>query len=352
MSLTPSDTPPSAWSDRRGVVNVYHLHPLVAGALNGWAAEFARIAAMGFGHVCLAPPFAPGGSGEIFVHATLDRLHPALGFEGPAEQGIEQAAAMAQRAGLTLMLDIAPGRVAAESPLRQEHPAWFAAPGGGAVADPRRRPQPVGVAVPRFELAGCADTVADWWIDRLARLVRAGVGGFRCLTLDVVPAPFWRQVRAALPEALFVAWTPGVRDVRGFAGVGFDYTVSSAGWWDGRASWFFDEQAVLRDVAPALASPEPSFLERLASRLPPDADVAEGCRLALGIAAATGAGLFVPMGFEYAAARGFDTVRAGPDDMAAVRREMAADLSSDVAAAIRLGATLPPAAELRPVTSP
>ena len=96
-------------------------------------------------------------------------------------------------------------------------------------------------------------------------------------------------------------------------------------------------------MAPALASPEPSFLDRLAQRLPPDADIADSYRLALGIAAATGAGLFLPMGFEYAASRRFDAARASPADMEAVRRDRPADLSADVAAAIRLTAALPPA---------
>src|ERR1700677_2800439 len=81
----------SAHGDRLPI-NIYHLHPLVAGPLDSWQAKFTRIAAMGFSHVCLAPPFEPGGSGDIFVHATFDRLHPSLGFSGTAEQGLMAAA--------------------------------------------------------------------------------------------------------------------------------------------------------------------------------------------------------------------------------------------------------------------
>jgi starch synthase (maltosyl-transferring) len=206
--------------------------------------------------------------------------------------------------------------------------------------------------VPRFGQPALVDAVADWWIELLTRLTRVGVAGFRCLTLNLVPPTFWRRLTAAFPEALFLAWTPGVAGPRDFAGAGFDLTCSSAGWWDGRASWFLDEQAALRDVAPALASPEPSFLDRLAQRLPPDANIADSYRLALGIAAATGAGLFLPMGFEYVTSRRFDAARASPADMEAVRRDMPADLSADIAAAIRLAAKLPPAGTLRPLSSP
>jgi starch synthase (maltosyl-transferring) len=74
--------------------------------------------------------------------------------------------------------------------------------------------------------------------------------------------------------------------------------------------------------------------------------------LALRIAASTGAGLFLPMGFEFATARRFDPVRASPADMEAAERERPADLSEDIAAAIRQAAELPPVGRLRPITSP
>jgi starch synthase (maltosyl-transferring) len=349
---------PSQSRALRGSVNVYNLHPLAAGPLAGWEDAFARIAAMGFSHVCLAPPFEPGKGGDIFIHATFDRLHPALGFEGSAEQGIALAANFATRTGLRLMLDIAPGQIAVDSPLRQRQPDWFALASEEAGADPRRSPQRVDVAQPRFERTALADAVSGWWAGRLSVFARAGVSGFRCLTLDRVPASFWRRLlgslRAEDPDALFLAWTPGVDRgiVRSLVGVGFDLTCSSAAWWDGRASWYFDEYALLREVAPALASPEPSFLERLARRLPPGADRLAAYRLALGIAVSTGAGLFVPMGFEYAAERRFDAARASPEDMEAVRRDRLLDLADDITAAIRLSRSLPEARVLRPLTGP
>ncbi|HBK09022.1 MAG TPA: DUF3416 domain-containing protein [Acetobacteraceae bacterium] len=354
MNLIRSGTLSSASSagETRTPTNIYHLHPLVAGPLDTWPATFARIAAMGFGHVCLAPPFEPGGSGDIFIHATFDRLHPALGFSGSVDQGLALTAELASRFGLRLMLDIAPGQIAIDSPLRQRQRDWFAPVGLGQLADPRRPPHRIDVAVPRFGQTEIADAVSDWWIELLARFTRSGLAGFRCLTLDLVPGSFWRRVTATFPDSLFLAWTPGVPNPRQFAGVGFDLTCSSAGRWDGRSSWFLDEQAALRAVAPAVASPEPSFLDRLAQHLAPDADVAASYRLALRIAASTGAGLFIPMGFEYATARRFDAALAGPADMEAARRDMPADLSEDVAAAIRLTAELPPIEGLRAITSP
>jgi len=337
---------------------IYHLHPLVAGPLNTWQNTFERIAAMGFSHVCLAPPFAPGRNGDLFTHATFDRLHPDLQFEGSAAVGLALAVGQASRHGLRLILDIAPAQIALDAPIRQRQPEWFAVTGRDALPDPRRPPSRLDVAVPLFEQTSLTDALSDWWIEQLTRLLRTGLVGFRCLTLGEVPASFWRRVIAACrtmePEALFLAWTPGLANeaILRLKGVGFDLTCCSAAWWDGRAAWFLDEHDALRQVAPSLASPEPSFHDRLAARLPPDAEVATAYYLALGIAAATASGLFVPMGFEYATARGFDRVRAGPADRAAARNEAPVDLSAAIVAANLLADRLPPPNLVRPVTGP
>jgi starch synthase (maltosyl-transferring) len=333
-------------------VNIYYLHPLVAGPLDRWREAFARIAAMGFSHVCVAPPFEPGASGDIFVHASFERLHPALAFNGSADQGLAVAAELASQAGLRLMLDITPGQVAVDSKLRQRQPEWFEPAGGQRTADPRQRPHRLDTATPRFDQTAIADAISNWWIDLLGRLTQAGVAGFRCLTLDLVPIPFWRRLIAACPTSLFLAWTPGFPTPRALDGAGFDLTCLASGWWDGRAPWFLEDQLALQEIAPAIAAPEPSFMERLTQRLSPDADVAASYRLALRVATATGAGLFLPMGFEFATRRRFDPVYASPADMAAAEREKPADLREDVASSIRLTGQLPPLGRLKPITSP
>ena len=337
--------------DLRRPINIYHMHPLVAGPLATWSGQFKRIHAMGFCHVCIASPFEPGANGEVFTHAKFDRLHAALGFNGSADEGLRFAAQQAADAGLHLMLDIAPGHIAADSTLFKQHPEWFSTRSVGEVADPRRPPHMMDTVSPRFGDSAIADELAGWWIELLSRFVGLGVTGFRCLTLDLTGATFWRNVRSALPKALFLAWTPGVSNLFEFSGVGFDLSCSSAGW-DGRAPWFFNEQAALQDIAPALASPEASFSDRLVRRLTSQAKVIESYRLALQMAAATGSGLFMPMGFEHATRHRFDRVFATPEDMELAAQEGVADLSSDVRAAIDLNRDLPPAGCLRLITSP
>ena len=74
----------------------------------------------------------------------------------------------------------------------------------------------------------------------------------------------------------------------------------------------------MRRIAPVMAAPEPSFYERRAARV--HRSVPRSGRFALRLAAATGDGIFVPMGFEYAARNGFDAAMAAPEDMDALAR--------------------------------
>ncbi|NEL81227.1 MAG: hypothetical protein G3W61_33760, partial [Xanthomonas perforans] len=82
-----------------------------------------------------------------------------------------------------------------------------------------------------------------------------GVAGFRLLQPQQVPAQRWREliarVHAQAPEVVFAAWTPGlgIEALQQLAGAGFDVAFSSLAWWDGRGSWFFDEDTALRALA-------------------------------------------------------------------------------------------------------
>ena len=194
------------------MVNVYHLHPLAAGPLAGWEDAFARIAAMGFSHVCVAPPFEPGSGGDIFIHATFDRLHPALRFEGSAEQGIALAADLAARKGLRLMLDIAPGQIAVDSPLRQRQPDWFASPAEVATEWHRVASLP-----PARVWTYYIDPVHGLHLaaDELERVVLERLDQFAATLADFWPA--WSTFPPEAQQALLsIAWAVGV----GTAGFG------------------------------------------------------------------------------------------------------------------------------------
>ncbi len=342
---------------------IYHLHPLVAGPLEEWPRHLARIRAMGFDHVGTAPLFAPGSGGDIFLAGDHEALNPALRPNGQAaDPAIARLAGLCDQHGLALMFDVVLDRIAADAVLRTEQAGWFEAEQElPDPPDPRRPLRRHDTACARFADPGVADALGGWWVARLLRLADAGVRGFRCLHPHQVPSSVWRRVigtvREKHPDTLFVAWTPGVpRDsLPRLAGVGFDRTASSLPWWDGRASWLVEEAAILHQIAPALGAPEPSFGERLAPRLDPRADLGTAYRRALKLAAALGAGIIVPMGFEYATRRSFDTARGNGADFERARQEAILDLSEPMreanALADRIAACWPDG-ELRALTGP
>jgi starch synthase (maltosyl-transferring) len=318
---------------------ICHLHPLVAGKLSDWPSHFARCRAMGFNTVCVAPPFVPGASGDIFITGDHETLHPALGWSGPADAGIARMAQQASEHGLSILLDLSIDQVAIDAIVRRRADDWFAPGSCGAPPSPWQAPHRLDVAYARLQQTEIAEAMAVWWLDRLTRLLQAGIGGFRCLDPDRVPASFWRRIIGALKQnherCDFLAWTPGVERsmLPRLEGIGFDHVCSSLAWWDGRANWLVEEIEMLRHIAPMIASPEPSFFERRAARVPLGGDIAASYRFALRLAATTANGLFMPMGFEYASRRPFDAALGAPEDFRRVRDEAPCDLTADVTAA-------------------
>jgi starch synthase (maltosyl-transferring) len=203
-----------------------------------------------------------------------------------------------QDQGLRLLLDLDLSRFDARDPLVQAYPEAFTVRrrGGATLPIDPRRPTPViGEARPRLFDADAAATLSAWAGERIAAQLAAGVGGFRVLGLDKGPPRFWRgliqDTRRHLSSAIFIGSLVGVpRDVGlGLRGCGFDALTSSLAWWDGRARWLVEEYEALRAIAPVIAD---------LSSLKPD-DAAQ----TLIRAAALGAGLIAPDGWDAAAVR-------------------------------------------------
>jgi starch synthase (maltosyl-transferring) len=307
---------------------IYHLHPVVAGRLADWPRHFARCRSMGCDVVLLAPPFRPGASGDIFLTADHDALHPALDWDGDADAGLSHAADMAAKAGLRLWLDLAVDRVAIDAGIRDRESEWFGAGGCGAPPSPWRSSYRLDAAYAQLERTDVADAFGEWWLERLRRWREAGIAGFRSLEPDRVPAGLWRRLIGAAPDCRFLAWTPGINRAAlpQLEGIGFHHSCSSVAWWDGRGEWLVQEMAALRRIAPPIASPEPSFTERRALQ----ADAAASYRMALHLAAATADGILLPMGFEFATRLPFDAARGTPADFEHARETAPCDLSDDI----------------------
>jgi len=279
--------------------SLYYLHPLLAGPVDRWPEDFARIASLGFDGVVLAPVFAEGPDGSIFLTADHRSLHSALGG-GDALAALRRIAGEARAAGLSLLLDLTTDRVDRDAALLRDHPEWRAFdPYAGLPPDPRRA---MGQGAPLPNPA--PEGLRLWWLNRLTEWMQAGVAGFRCLDITAGTS-FWggliRDLRQAHPDAVLIAWTQGGSpgEVAELEGCGFDLAASSLPWWDYESAWWGEEAARLARVAPLLTMPEAPFARRLAAGFSSRVLAECAAERALRFSALTGAAWLLPMGFEF-----------------------------------------------------
>jgi starch synthase (maltosyl-transferring) len=290
---------------------LYYFHPLLAGPLANWPKHLRRVQEMGFDSILMAPIFAPGAAGDLFLAADHERPHPAIAESVSAEGLISAASEMCRQHTLLLYMDVVVGRLALEAAIVASAPHWFRSevPSVGRV-DPRGSLAEPHAAYGRFDDPATVEHLADWWIERLCRLTAAGLAGFGCRDPHLVPASVWQKiiggVRNHSPESRFLAWTPGLSwsQISALRTAGFDAAFSSVAWWDGRASWLLDEYDLLRQIGAVIGAPEAPFGPRPAAHPQGQSGPSSGHqRHMLMRAAATGNGLLVPAGFEFAAKR-------------------------------------------------
>ncbi len=206
------------------------------------ATAFAQAATSGFTQILTPPPWAPSAHGDRYAPASLD------------PGALAPLAAEAKRAGVALLTDVQVNRVAAGAEFGQ---GLFAASDPRASMDPRHgMDMDADVAAPADNAQAAA--LGGFWGGHFSAWVRAGVAGVRLVGLDgIAPAllgHFLDALRAGAPEALLLAWAPGLsrQAMHALAGHGLDGVFSSYPWWDLRAPWFWDELEVLRQAAPVL----------------------------------------------------------------------------------------------------
>ncbi len=286
---------------------------IVSGQLADVASQARQAGELGFTHLLLPPPWLASSVTDPYLTRDFGSLSASLGVSSVAEL-VSAAGAVG------LLLDVQLDAIAAS---------------GKAADTPFELPDPAGLLDPRRRLRGDAararlDTAADvaalgaWWATRLQSWHKAGVVGYRLLGLHAFPdgllASFFAALRAALPDAVLLPWTPGMsrEAVLSLRGRGADGVFASLPWWDGRADWLWEEAADLAGVAPLLG------LDGVPSGQ--DHSAASGVHCSSGLAAVLGQGwLHVP---------------AVHDDLAELRRLNAA-VAGEPALAARLPARLP-----------
>jgi starch synthase (maltosyl-transferring) len=308
----------------------YYLHPLLAGPMGAWRTQLDRIAAMRFDTIVVAPPFATGRDGDLFLAADHDRLDSRLGA-GSALTALAGFAEECRDRELRSMLDVVVDRIAAEH-TTSGLSSWYRVDSADELPDPRQPPHQAGVA----RLTADADLtgLVDWWAKRFIEWAHAGIADFRCLRPDRVPAQFWRELIAAVrrrhPQAGFMASAFDAVEAAAFVECGFDFFTSCSRNWDYRAEGFCERVAKLARIAGVIAMPEAPFDRRLSRAFRDTGRAQRAARRALSFTTAYGTGWLMPMGFEFGAARDMDPARDRPGDLERLVAEAAFDLSAEI----------------------
>ncbi|MBE7220579.1 MAG: DUF3416 domain-containing protein, partial [Caulobacteraceae bacterium] len=308
---------------------LYHVPLSMVADPGQWPAILDNAAGMGFDTVLISPPTEPGPSGNLLLPFGFERAHPALGHE--LEGSVAGVARQARDRGLALMADLVIDRVAADGPLL--HDIGLTVGRGADALDPRVPPTARKSATVPF--AEGDSRAADRFAAYVGVLARAGVTGFRCLAPAAVPPEVWMRLKAAAPQARFLAWMPGAPAgaAAALARAGFDGAFSSLRWWDCHAGWVVDDAERLRGFGGAIAFPEAPFDTRLAQSLDSDRITERRSERALWVAAALGDGLMIPMGFEYGAREPVPAVGAARETFAVLKGHPHFDLGPAIRAA-------------------
>jgi starch synthase (maltosyl-transferring) len=322
---------------------IYFIHPLLAGPINAWPAQFERAATLGFDHVLIGSPFAPGKAGHLQLVADHNRLHPALAAEADAEEALRKLADAARAQGLALLVDLVIDRAAADGELYRAHTDWFRRfEHEHARLDPRHARTEDNAAYANFNDPSAVAQLGAWWSERLLALAQAGVAGFRFDSPHHVPVDTWRELGAALrtryPDTRFLAATPGLArsDLARLADARFDGVFSSVRWWDFREDWLTDEHAALVRLGAPIAFPEAPYGPRLASDFTWASDaviVERAYRRAVAAAIAVGTGWLMPMGFEYGVGEPLSYRSGSAEQYRAAFAVARFDLSAEIAQA-------------------
>jgi starch synthase (maltosyl-transferring) len=261
---------------------------------------------MNFNWVFLNPVHLTGLSGSIYAVKDHYQLDPVLIDPGSknGEAQLKEAIAAGRKLGLRFMIDLVVNHTAIDSPLVNEHPAWYQRNEDGSVRHPGAWDGPNWITW--YDLAALDNTASteraalwDYWDRLLAHYQGLGFTGFRCDAAYQVPQKLWRhltQRAKARGEAVFFAETLGcsVEQTVSTARAGFDYIFNSFKWWDLAAPWFLEHYRLTHKVAPSVAFPESHDTERL---YPNGGEAALMQRYSL--AAAVSAGVLMPVGYEF-----------------------------------------------------
>src|SRR4030042_1484812 len=178
---------------------IYNLFPRLVGPFTGWGPPLERAAGMNFNWVFLNPVHLTGLSGSIYAVKDHYQLDPVLIDPGSknGEAQLKEAIAAGRKRGLRFMIDLVVNHTAIDSPLVNEHPAWYQRNEDGSMRHPGAWDGPNWITW--YDLAALDNTASteraalwDYWDRLLAYYQGLGFPGFRCAAPSQGPPNPWR----------------------------------------------------------------------------------------------------------------------------------------------------------------
>ncbi len=308
-------------------VLIYNLFPPLIGPIPRWQEHLERIAGMGFTWIYLNPIHTPGLSGSLYAVKDYFGINPLFWPESGEDPQIALSHFLkaAARHGLKVMLDLVINHTAIDSPLTEQHPAWYAKDDEGRIkhpgcidpADASKQTVWGDLAELQYWPVPDPEGLLHYWHQVVSHYLRLGFMGFRADAAYKIPGWFWGRLideaRSLLPEVRFFAETLGCRleECAQLSDAGFDFLYNSSKWWDFQADWCLEQYNDFRRIAPSVSFPETHDTARLAAE---GGGVPEVARQRYLFAAYFSTGLMIPVGFEFGFTRRLHVVHTRPQD--------------------------------------
>jgi starch synthase (maltosyl-transferring) len=300
---------------------IYYAYPSLVAEPDDWDDVAGRAAELGFDAINVAASFSSIFSSPHANHG--------------AETSLEEFVALARSYNLKPMTDLRLDRIS------RTHSTWSSYTSsriGVEEIDPRVLPQDRGTMGIDFHDQAIHEAILELAFNEISRLSSVGISGFRCVHLNRTPASFWRglieRIHAVAPDCLFLgAVDRSTMDPQWLAEAGFNSLLRTdgvGGLGDAERRWrtarYPDRRVFLGTEGP--------FERRLASETESPARLERLMSQRLFAIAAMGDGLFMPMGFEFAAREKASFIGKARQSWRQLRSN-AVDLSSVVMEATR-----------------
>ena len=311
---------------------IYNLFPLLVGSIDAWTRELPRIAAMNFDWVYLNPFQTSGFSGSLYATKDPFSLDPRFRPHNANTASRKDAALVgdfvkaANEQGMRVMCDLVIAHTSRDAPLAEDEPRLYRREADGELLSPTVTDPRTGEVTRWGDLAslawnepGAVGPLTDYWDKVIADLQALGVSGFRADAAYMVPLDVWRTLieRARSRDAgtVFMAEALGcpIKEAASISGL-FDMTMNSFCWWDGRESWFLDQQRIFGPGATTVAFPESHDTARFAADASDAGTAMHRARMRYAMASQVSGGVMMPIGYEFGFTKRLDVVATTPDD--------------------------------------